>query len=575
MRPWFERDPDLLAREITELEALGATVTINEAARAAGALRLSISYPTSEGQLDLVGAYPDFYPFFRPEVFAPGLTLARHQQPVSKALCLIGRRTSRWFAEDTLATLLREQLPHLMPLIAGESVEAVVPVEEPQGEPASDYYNAEAPLESYLLFAGAWSIDPTVSQGTFKAQVRKVAREGRPELIVQGFVTEVRADDGRKLAEWDGPAFIGIDEAMEGRWLRLAKPALGDINRVLDSLDENQRIWLKNERAWPHKRHLALSAIIYPEEIQHRVFADGWIGIQWLATRLQRGSPRGTIGTFVKTARAGREDLAARMPATRLLQTRSVALFGVGAIGAPAALELARAGVGRLLLVDHDLVDPATVRRWPFGASALGARKVDVLQRQLAADYPWTEVATDAMKVGAIEDVIEGLQQGDRLNALLDGCDLIIDCTAELGVNHLLSEVARVRPVPYLLGNATPGGWGGMVASFNRDSPCWLCLRHALYADAAIALPPADPAGELQPPGCADPTFTGSAFDLSEVSLELVRTAVGMLTGSEGGYPEAGWHVAVLHLRDSDGRRLPPQWQAAEIPRRPICGCQR
>lgn len=574
MQPWFERDPELLAREIAELEAAGAKVVVDEAARAAGQLRLSLEYPTSEGNLALVGVYPDFFPFFRPEVLAPDLTLVRHQQPVSKALCLIGRRTSRWYAEQTLASLLRDQLPFLLPLIAGEPVEKVVPVEEPQGEPASDHYNAEAPLESYLLFDGSWSIDKAITEGTFKALVKQVPREGRPELTIQGVITEVLAPDGRKLADWNGPTLPGMDEVVNGRWLRLAEPALGDINRVLDALGEERRNWLMNERAWPNQRHLALGAILYPEEVQHRTFANGWLGIQWLVSRQKRGATRAVTGTFVRTYRAGADDLAARMPATRLLQERSIAFFGLGAIGAPAALELARAGVGRLLLVDHDLVDPATIRRWPFGVSALGAMKVNVLQRQLAADYPWTVVDTDTMKIGAVEDGVAGSQQGARLSALLDGRDLIIDCTAELGVNHLLSELARVRGIPYVMANATPGGWGGMVARFTGDGPCWQCLRHGLYADATIPLPPADPAGELQPPGCADPTFTGSAFDLAEVNLELVRTAAGMLTGSAGGYPAAKWQLAVLHCRDSEGRRVLPHWQALEIPGRPACGCR-
>jgi molybdopterin/thiamine biosynthesis adenylyltransferase len=572
VRPWFERDPELLAREISELERLGAIVSVDEEALTTGTLRLQIEYSVGEATLRLLGIYPDLYPFFRPEVLAPDLALPRHQQPISKALCLIGRRTSKWYAEDTLATLLREQLPHLLPLVAGAPIEAVVPVEEPQGEPASDYYNAEAPRESFLLFDGSWSIDPTVMGGVFQAQMRKVARDDRPELTVQGYITKISGMDGRTLAEWQGPRLSQIDDLIEGRWLRLNEPILGDINQVLDALGDERQQWLKDERRWPNHRHLALSAVLYPEEVQHRVFADGWLGIQWLASRRHRGF-RQTVGTFVRTSRAGPEDLAARMPATRALQDRSVAFFGTGAIGAPAALELARAGVGRLLLVDHDMVDPSTIRRWPLGLSALGALKVDVLKRQLADDYPWTEVEADTMKIGAAE-VENDAPQGARLAALLEGQDLVIDCTAELGVNHLLSELARVRGIPYVLANATPGGWGGMVASFTGAGPCWLCLRHALYTEKSIPLPPADPAGELQPPGCADPTFTGSAFDLTEVGLELVRTAAGILTGAAGGYPLPTWHLAVLHLRDAEGQRVPPSWQAVDYRSRPSCGCR-
>lgn len=536
-------------------------------------LRLLISYPTPSGPIQLIGHYPDLYPFFRPEVFAPDLELPRHQHPMSKALCLIGRRTSKWFAEDSLAVLLQQQFPRLLPMAAGEGVETVLPFEEAQGEPVSEYYNSEAPRESLLLFEGRWSIPADVKDGTFTARIRRVGRVGAPEVTLQGCIKEVRTSSGQVLARWDGPTLDGFEEAISGRWLRLAEVPPGNINVLLPALGQ-KREWLMNEAAWSHKQHLSLGLLLVSEEVVHQQFADGWTAVQWLGSRRQKGqAQRRIVGTFVRTARAGAEDLAARMPATQALQDRSAVLFGAGAVGAQVALELARAGIGKLLIVDPDTVDPATVRRWPFGVSAFGSLKVNVLKERLAVDYPWTEVLPDTMKVGATEDESFGARQGDRLEQLLAGRDLIIDCTAELGVNHFLSEFARVRCVPYVVANATPGAWGGMVASFDGRGPCWLCLRQGLYSDGSLPLPPADPAGEFQPPGCADPTFTGSSFDLAEVSLEVVRTAAGLLSGEEG-YPKSDWQFAVLRLRSDVGRRIPPVWESRAIAARENCACQ-
>jgi hypothetical protein len=111
-----------------------------------------------------------------------------------------------------------------------------------------------------------------------------------------------------------------------------------------------------------------------------------------------------------------------------------------------------------------------------------------------------------------------------------------------------------------------------MVARFEPDTPCWMCMRHALYGSHKIELPPADPVGDLQPPGCAEPTFTGSGFDAQEISLEAVRTVAGIL-GRPGGYPDGGWNLATLELRDEDGGRIPPRWTSLEIPCRPECEC--
>lgn len=573
MRPWFERDPDLLERELAALAELKAVVLIDEEARARGVLRLLIDYPGPAGPIRLVGVYPDLYPFFRPEVFAPDLTLPRHQHPMSKALCLIGRRTSRWYAEDTLSTLLEQQFPKLLPMVAGEPVESVLPFEEPQGEPASDYYNSEAPAESLLLFDGAWVIDTAHQEGTFTAMVRRATRTGSPDLTLQGYVREVRGPAGQVLAEWSGPPLSQFEDEITGRWCRLAQAELGNINVVLDRLGD-KRQWLMNQAAWSNKRHLALGLLLFREEVGQQVFADGWAAVQWLANRLHKGQHRPIVGTFVRTARAGQSDLAARMPATPSLTTRSIVLFGAGAVGAPVAIELVRAGLGKLLVVDHDIVDPGTIRRWPYGASAFGRLKVDVLRERLAQDYPWSNVEPDTTRVGAVEEQPASKRQSEHLDQLLSGRDLVIDCTAELGVNHFLSELARVRGIPYVLANATPGAWGGMVASFTGEGPCWLCLRHALYGTAPLPLPPADPAGELQPPGCADPTYTGSGFDLTEISLEVVRIVAGLLADDTGGYPRAEWQLAMLHLRTADGQRTPPRWEGMSIPPRPGCTCQ-
>lgn len=537
MKPWFERHSELLEREITSLQQLGANVEIDEAARAGGVLRLLIDYPTASGRIDLIGHYPDLYPFFRPEVLAPSLSLPRHQQPNSKGLCLIGRRTSHWFASETLAGLLEQQFPSLWELAEGGAVEEVVPFEEPQGEPASDYYNWEAPAESLMLVDSGWSIDTALRQGTFTAICREVDREGTPNRTIRGYISEVRDMVGNVVASHSGPPLIEGGEPRKGRWLRLDQPVLGNINDLLDSFDPTMREWLKAKETWPKTRYVGLSAVIFPEEVQHRVFADGWATLQWLSPRLKKGQVHQAVGSFVRTSRAGLVDLAARMPAGRFLENSSVLIAGAGAIGAPVALELARAGVGRLILVDHDIADPATIRRWPIGVSAFGERKVAVLKEVIEREYPWTAVTEERIRIGGTEDPSEGPKQGEKLAELIDQANLVVDCTIELGVNHLLSEMARVREKTFVIGSATPGGWGGRVSAFPKGSPCWLCYREALYGADPVPAPPHDPAGELQPPGCADPTFTGSAFDLAEVSLELVRTVCGLLTSEEGGFP--------------------------------------
>ena len=573
MRPWFERDSALLERELAAFEAVGIEAEVDEEARAGGLLRIYLQYPGPQGPVHLVATYPDFFPFFRPEVSAPHLRLTRHQHPIGNNLCLIGRRTSNWFSEESLASMLSQQLPHLLEFDATGDIEKLAAVEEPQGEPAAAYYNSEAPPESYILVDSGWQLDESAASGTFSVQCeRKFDTDGRPYF--RGFVERVLADDGRELALWSGPRPPDFSTSLSGRWLRLPAPILGDINAVSEGLGPEGWARLSGQPHRDKKRHQTLGAIIFPEELTHRAYGDGWAFILWDIQKMQKGRDRSVRGYFQKAARAGAVDLAARIPAVAAIENATVAVFGLGAIGAPLAIELARCGAKELRLVDGDEMEPSTARRWPIGWPAFERKKAHVLAERLTADYPWTRTVPFVETIGRASE--PGMRrQGEAIEDILRDVDVVIDCTAEMGVNCFLSELMGLRQIPYVLANATPGAWGGMVARFAPGGPCWMCFRTALYgeADEKIPLPPADEtrAGEVQPPGCAEPTFTGSSFDLQEVSLEAARAAASML-GMADGYSANEWQVAILGLREGD-ERTPPQWRTHAIPRQNGCRC--
>ncbi|MEX1171812.1 MAG: ThiF family adenylyltransferase [Chloroflexota bacterium] len=255
-------------------------------------------------------------------------------------------------------------------------------------------------------------------------------------------------------------------------------------------------------------------------------------------------------------SRAGPSDLTGRVPELRGLSERGVALFGLGALGAPAALEFARAGVGDLRVVDSDIVEAGNTVRWPLGMTAVGYFKAEAVLGFVSSNYPYTNVTGHGMRVGAPRLPTDDHQpsQLEMLNTILEGIDLVFDATAEPGVWHVLSDLAREREVPYVHVWATPGAWGGAVARVLPDrSGCWVCIEHH-YQDGTFAAPHSDPVGETQPAGCADPTFTGANFDLQFLSLLAVRTAVSTLSrGTSGAYPDTPWDVAVINLREPDG----------------------
>lgn len=73
---------------------------------------------------------------------------------------------------------------------------------------------------------------------------------------------------------------------------------------------------------------------------------------------------------------------------TPRLQRACVGVAGCGGLGSNAAMALARAGVGRLILVDHDIVEPSNLNRQCYFGSDVGRKKVTALSDHLRAVNP-------------------------------------------------------------------------------------------------------------------------------------------------------------------------------------------
>ncbi|WP_213290835.1 ThiF family adenylyltransferase [Bradyrhizobium sp. sGM-13] len=81
--------------------------------------------------------------------------------------------------------------------------------------------------------------------------------------------------------------------------------------------------------------------------------------------------------------------------ARRTISSHEKALVvGCGAIGSFASLEMARAGVGEIALLDFDTVQPGKSLRWPLGRIVWGSSKAIALANFIASNYSWTKART-------------------------------------------------------------------------------------------------------------------------------------------------------------------------------------
>jgi len=278
---------------------------------------------------------------------------------------------------------------------------------------------------------------------------------------------------------------------------------------------------------------------------------------------------------------ASPKDLAARIPELQRLHKKTIVLFGLGCLGAPSALEFARAGVGFVRLVDYDIVDPATTVRWPIGFTASGEKKIHVLSKFIRQNYPYIQCDCFDFKIGGVRNIDseKSLPMDQRvIEEIVTGADLIYDCTTEWGVQHFLSDYASIYKIPYIGLSGTWGAWGGRVVRIvpNRTG-CWSCYRLACK-EGIIPEPPCAPdeegKGLVQPTGCADPTFTGASFDMGQIALMGVKIAVStMCEGIAGGYPSFEWDAVHIGFRSSNGSLIAPTFVTFKI--EPNTNCPR
>jgi molybdopterin/thiamine biosynthesis adenylyltransferase len=558
LTPWWTRVPERLEYEFEALRRAGIQFSRRDADFAEGILVLDLVVDDEHGgKINLRAEFPDFYPYVRPEVYAATLSLERHQNPFGKNLCLLGRRLDVWQPEMTLAELITEQLPKVLAANRSKAKSDVASIEDQQGEPLSAFYN-------YSL-NGVVLLESTFSPRMFERAATATFATLRGHDGVLGAL-ELRAPDGRAVARMSHHTSGPFENVREGRWILLeraireAEPTAFDAELI--------------------RRHPELAARRYAGDNDFILvgFPDelGWFERKLNWTMLIRRKVRKGITVknderfLLRAQRIGLEDRAARVPEAQALSTKRVTIFGVGCLGAPIALELARSGVAELRLLDWDTVDAATTVRWPLGIAMAGRTKVESLAGFIQLNYPWTRVHAEQHRLGHPKPGPPLRPDSQVIGEVLSRTDLIVDATAEFALQRMLSDLALEHHVPYIGAHATLGGFGGQVLRLEHGrTGCWRCVR--LYEeDGLIALPPSLPEeSQVQPLGCAGSTYTGGSFDLGEVSLMVSRLAISTLANeSEFGFQ---YDVATLSLRDEGGRRVAPVWSSYNARPHPRC----
>lgn len=553
MQAWWDRHPGRLEYELEALRVAGIEFDEPTLNPATGRAYLDLRFSLDGQDLDLRASFPAFYPYVRFEVQYLNGELPRHMNPFERNLCLIGRDTWNWHVDDTLAAFVTERLPVVFEAAGEIDRRRAAEIEEHQGEPFSAYYPYAT--GSVILVDSSWNIPSDVDHGRLAIGWMTPPNTAGP---IRGVVLQVLDHHGEVIASADPRLRQLVREPQTlCPWVRLPEPPRTSNPR------EIRKMALA---AMPRGSSHHLIGILYPEEVRWREYDNSWLFASHRSSPTGASSPKSET-VLVRAGRAGPADLATRSPEATDLQQRTIAAFGLGALGSTSAVTFARAGVGDLRLVDHDIVEPGSVVRWELGLTAAGHSKAEVLASHIALNWPCTTTRPFVWRIGdALSPQINELE---LMDAALDGVDLIFDATAEFGIQYLLATIASERHLPYVAVSVTEGGRGAMILRLHPDRTegCWVCHRHHVEL-GTIALPPSAPDGLLQPIGCDEPTYTGSPIDLQLAAIHAVRGAVDALIDPNGG---EWWDVAVGTLRNDSGRLIVPSWQVEKLSQHKDC----
>lgn len=147
------------------------------------------------------------------------------------------------------------------------------------------------------------------------------------------------------------------------------------------------------------------------------------------------------------------------------LKAASVLVVGTGGLGSPVALYLAAAGVGRIGLVDYDVVDYSNLQRQIIhGESRLGDLKVESARDRLLDLNPEIQV-----------DVYNDFLNSENAFRIAEPYDLIIDGTDNFPTRYLVNDLSVLTGKPNVYGSIYR--FDGQASVFNaEDGPCYRCL---------------------------------------------------------------------------------------------------
>ncbi|HEY0378791.1 MAG TPA: ThiF family adenylyltransferase [Pyrinomonadaceae bacterium] len=171
----------------------------------------------------------------------------------------------------------------------------------------------------------------------------------------------------------------------------------------------------------------------------------------------------------------------------RLLKARAI-VIGCGALGTAQAEALARAGVGRLRLVDRDFVEATNLQRQTMFTEEDARRR---LPKAIACRNHLAQINSEIKVEAEVADV-----NNSNVEQLIEGSDVVLDGTDNFATRYLVNDACVRHHVNWIYGAAV-GSYGVTMTVRPHETPCLRCVFEE--APPAASAPTCDTAGVIMP----------------------------------------------------------------------------
>src|SRR6266516_857907 len=199
----------------------------------------------------------------------------------------------------------------------------------------------------------------------------------------------------------------------------------------------------------------------------------------------------------------------------QLLSQSCAVIIGCGALGSAHAEALARAGVGRLRIVDRDFVEASNLQRQTMFTDADAQER---LPKAIACANHIAEINSDIDTEPEVVDV-----NNSNVEQLIDQCDIVLDGTDNFATRYLINDACVKHNRNWIYGAAV-GSYGVTMTVRPHTAPCLRCVFEE--APPAASAPTCDTAGVIMPI-----ISVVAAVQVSE-ALKLLTDHIDSLHGS-------------------------------------------